>query len=231
MAAELRCVRGLRRERSARGSTSKPLAAASGPSASSCISSFRAAGLHARSSFLRGPTLIAYAEQLQSPAHATVKRCSPRSRRSLVERRRTAAAPGQKKNANPGKRICSRQTEAARTKLEAGSERKMESSYADHHKCTGSEGYSSGKCRPGCMETSHLRRELRWLGLRGRMQRLEATCAAEKHACTLRGRNGTGHPGIAGALPSQSRGLLLRLAHRKSETLVRCCAPALKRLR
>jgi hypothetical protein len=142
VAAELRCVRELRRERSARGSTSKPLAAASGPSASSCISSFRAAGLHARPSS-RGPALVAYAEQ--SPAHATVKRCSPRSRRSLVERRRTAAAPGQKKNANPGKRICSRQTEAARTKLKAGSERKMESSYADHHKCAGSEGYSSGK--------------------------------------------------------------------------------------
>ena len=45
----------------------------------------------------------------------------------------------------PGKGICSRQIEAARAKLEAGSERKMESACADHHKCVGSKATSRGK--------------------------------------------------------------------------------------
>jgi hypothetical protein len=45
----------------------------------------------------------------------------------------------------PGKRICSGQIEAARTKLEAGSERKMESACADHHKCVGSKATAGGK--------------------------------------------------------------------------------------
>ncbi len=35
------------------------------------------------------------------------------------------------------KRICSLQTDEARTKLGAGLERKTESVYADHHKCAG----------------------------------------------------------------------------------------------
>jgi hypothetical protein len=116
----------------------------------------RAAGPHARPSS-EGPALIAYAEQ--SPAHATVKQSSPRSRRSLVQRRRTAAASGERTNANLGKRICSRQTDDARTKLAAGSERRMESACADHLKCVGSKATAGGKCWPGCMETFHLRRE------------------------------------------------------------------------
>ena len=107
----------------------------------------------ARSSFLRWPCFT------QSPAHATVKPCSPRSRRSLVQRRRTAAARGERTNANPGRRICSRQAEAARTKLAAGSERGMESACADHDKCAGSKATAGGNCRPGCLETFHLRRE------------------------------------------------------------------------
>ncbi len=86
-------------------------------SASSCVYSFRAVGPHARPSS-EGPALIAYAEQ--SAAHATVKQSSPRWRRSLVQRRRTAAAPGERTNANLGKRIYSRQTDDARTKLAAG---------------------------------------------------------------------------------------------------------------
>jgi len=119
------------------------------------LASVQSSSLTARSSFLRGPFLIAFAEQ--SPAHATVKQSSPRSRRSLVQRRRTAAAPAERTNANLGKRICSRQTDDARTKLAAGSERRMESACADHHKCVRSKATAGGKCRPGCMETSHLR--------------------------------------------------------------------------
>ena len=107
-AAAICCVRKLHRELSARSSTSKPLAAASAFSASSCFQFRAATGPHARPSS-DGPALIAYAEQ--SPANATVKQSSPRSRRSLVQRRRTAAASGERTNANLGKRICLRQTE------------------------------------------------------------------------------------------------------------------------
>jgi hypothetical protein len=49
-AAAICCVRKLHRELSARSSTSKPLAAASAFSASSCVYSFREAGPHARPS-------------------------------------------------------------------------------------------------------------------------------------------------------------------------------------
>ena len=114
------------------------LAAAGALSASSCVSSFRAAGPHARPSS-DGLSLIAYAEQC--PAYAKARQSFPRSRRSLVERRRTAAAPGERKMRIPDRESAPgrpRRTQAARGKLEAGSERKMESIHADNHKCAGS---------------------------------------------------------------------------------------------
>jgi hypothetical protein len=115
-------------------------------SASSCVTTFRAAGPHARPSS-DGSALIAYAEQ--SPAYATAKQASPRSqRRSLVERRRTAAAPGERKNANPGKRICSRQrpraTPSGKNHVESRIGKKMERRYAGHHRCAGSKA-TAGK--------------------------------------------------------------------------------------
>ena len=154
-AAALCCVRELRRELSARGSTSKPSAATSAFSASSCVHFEQQLD---RTLVLRTPSSDGRA-LVSPPAHATVKPCSPRSRRSLVQRRRTAAARGERTNANPGRRICSRQAEAARTKLAAGSERGMESACADHDKCAGSKATAGGNCRPGCLETFHLRRE------------------------------------------------------------------------
>ena len=59
----------------------------------------------------------------------------------------------------PGKRICSRQTDDARTKLAAGSKRRMESACADHHKCLGSKATAEEMSAwlHGCIETSHLR--------------------------------------------------------------------------
>jgi hypothetical protein len=161
VAAALGCVRELRRELVARSSTSRPLAAASAFSASSCVTSFRAAGPHARLSS-DGSALIAYAEQ--SPASATAKQAFPRSqrrslprsqRRSLVERRRTAAAPGERECEPREDNLLAADRggcQAASTTLEAGSERKTEKKDGDFIRRPSQtrriEGVSSGKFRP-----------------------------------------------------------------------------------
>ncbi len=59
--------------------------------------------------------------------------------------------------------------------------KKMESLYADHHRCMRKiEGYSGGKCRPGSkfLGDGTLALLARSLELRGRMRRLAATCTA-----------------------------------------------------
>ncbi len=141
----------------ARSPTSKPLAATLAYSASSCISSFRAPGLQARPSSDGPSSMVAYAEQ--SPAYATAKQSFPRSRRRSL---RTAAAPGDRENANLGKGACSRQSKAdpsCKNQVGGGIGKKKERSYADHHRRAGQQ---QGRrlqqprkiCQPGCMSST-----------------------------------------------------------------------------
>jgi hypothetical protein len=130
-----------------------------------------------------------------------------------------------------------RWTQAARTKLEAGSERKMESACADHHKCAGSKataGETAGLVawrRLTCVVSEVAGQTRAHAEARGDLH-------GRRHAYTLRPgrRNGTGHPPAAPspcnrATCAFAAGGLLQFAHRTSENLVRCCAPALTRYR
>jgi hypothetical protein len=108
----------------------------------------------------------------------------------------------------PGKRICSRQTDDARTKLAAGSERTMESACADHHKCVGSKATAGGNARL-----------VAWRRLTCVVSEIAGHTRAHAEARgDLHGRRHLhsryGHvmartPGSAVALPSQSRRLCL----------------------
>jgi hypothetical protein len=102
---------------------------------------------------LGNPTIELLLARQSSPPRMQRSSRLPRSqRRSLVERRRAAAAPlaGERKTRNHDawKRTCSRQTEADAKRREPHWQsrigKKMERRYAGHHRCAGSKA-TAGK--------------------------------------------------------------------------------------
>jgi hypothetical protein len=151
-AAELRCVRELRRELfspqlylEALGRSQRVLGL--------LLRLFISSSWTARSPFLRGPALIAYAEQppgacngqavfssIEAFARSTpTNGCCSRRKEECACREENLLAGDRSGKNQVGSGIGKKDGEC--------------SAHADHHKCAGSEGYSSGKCRPGCMET------------------------------------------------------------------------------
>jgi hypothetical protein len=119
----------------ARSRTSKPLAATRAYSASSCIPSFRAPGLHARPSSDGPSSMVAYAEQsprTQRSSSRFLDCGGARYERLLLQTKgRMLTSRREPARGSP------RRTQAARTKLEAGLKRKLERSYADHRRRAG----------------------------------------------------------------------------------------------